>query len=178
MKPCAASGFAIRSSIMPSTMSSETRSPASITAFALRPSGVLSATARRKRSPVDTCGRPKSFWSRCACVPFPEPGAPSITILMFLFSEHVREGRYASVAAWGASNALEPRAHDREDLAVSAAAARGLPGPGFARVLPGLANQRAQSLRVGVSIVREPALEGRVALEQRIPFALGPMQEC
>jgi hypothetical protein len=41
---------------MPSTISSETRLPASITALALRPSGVPAATAPRSRSPVEMCG--------------------------------------------------------------------------------------------------------------------------
>ena len=61
-------------------MSSETSWPASITALALRPSSVPRATASRSRSPEDTCGTPYLACRRCACVPLPEPGAPSNTI--------------------------------------------------------------------------------------------------
>ena len=80
MKPRAASGRLKRSRIRPSTMSSETSWPASITALALRPSSVPRATASRSRSPEDTCGTPYLACRRCACVPLPDPGAPSNTI--------------------------------------------------------------------------------------------------
>ena len=68
--------------MMPSMMSSATSWPASITIFAARPSGVPAATASRSRSPVETWGTPWRACKRCACVPLPEPGAPSRTSLI------------------------------------------------------------------------------------------------
>src|SRR4051812_14331558 len=84
MKPDFASGSLMRSSSMPSTMSSETSLPASMTAFAWRPSGVPALTAARSRSPVEMCGTLSSAFSIAAWVPLPEPGAPSKTIRMWL----------------------------------------------------------------------------------------------
>ncbi len=44
--------------MMPMTISSETRPPDSMTALALRPTGVPAATAARSMSPVESCGIP------------------------------------------------------------------------------------------------------------------------
>ena len=54
MKPCLASGSSMRSLMMPTTISSETSAPDSITALALRPIGVPAATAARSMSPVES----------------------------------------------------------------------------------------------------------------------------
>src|SRR6185312_11555910 len=80
MKPPRASGWAMRSSSMPSTISSDTSLPASMTAFACRPSGVPAFTAARSRSPVETCGTLSSALSSAAWVPLPEPFGPKKTI--------------------------------------------------------------------------------------------------
>mmetsp|Transcript_95271 Transcript_95271/g.275329 ORF Transcript_95271/g.275329 Transcript_95271/m.275329 type:complete len:216 (-) Transcript_95271:17-664(-) len=81
-KPFAQSGFAILSAIMPQTISSETRPPDSMTAFACFPTSVPSATAARSISPVLSCGAPTFSTTFGACVPFPDPGGPkSITIV-------------------------------------------------------------------------------------------------
>ncbi len=80
MKPSAASGRASRSLRMPSMMSSETSCPAAMVSFALAPKRVPATTASRNISPVDICGMPFSASSLLACVPFPDPGAPSKTI--------------------------------------------------------------------------------------------------
>ena len=58
MKPFFASGSAIRSAMIPMTISSETRPPASITALAFSPTGVPAATAARSMSPVDSWTMP------------------------------------------------------------------------------------------------------------------------
>src|SRR6185312_8992051 len=84
MKPDFASASVMRSSSMPSTMSSETSLPDSMTALALRPSGVPAFTAARRRSPVEMCGTLSSAFSIAAWVPLPEPGAPSKTSRMWL----------------------------------------------------------------------------------------------
>jgi hypothetical protein len=52
--------------------------------FALAPKRVPAATASRNMSPVDICGIFLSASSLLACVPFPDPGAPSKTIRIFL----------------------------------------------------------------------------------------------
>src|SRR6185312_16775188 len=93
MKPDFASASVMRSSSMPSTMSSETSLPDSMTALALRPSGVPALTAARRRSPVEMCGTLSSAFSIAAWVPLPEPGAPSKTSRMLL-----RCGRRAAEA--------------------------------------------------------------------------------
>src|SRR5690242_15462986 len=59
------------------TISSDTSSPASITALALSPTSVPALTAARSMSPVESCAMPRSATSRSACVPFPAPGGPS-----------------------------------------------------------------------------------------------------
>ena len=64
MKPFLASGSPMRSAMMPTTISSETSAPDSITAFALRPIGVPAATAARSMSPVESCGMPYFCTSR------------------------------------------------------------------------------------------------------------------
>src|ERR1044072_1746911 len=65
-----------RSPIRALTIASLTSSPASITAFALRPTGEPHATAARSISPVDSWIIPRSPWSRWAWVPLPAPGGP------------------------------------------------------------------------------------------------------
>src|SRR5262249_37237891 len=131
--------------------------------------------ARGRRS-TPAAGR-SPFGAVAPACPFQSPARRASRSSWFLFSEQLREGRYASVAARSASNALEPRTHDREDLAEGATAARSFARASLARVLAGLADQRAQPLRIGVSILREPSLEGLVAVEQRIAFALRAMQQ-
>ena len=66
----------MRSSMMPTTMSSETRAPDSITALALRPIGVAAATAARSMSPVESCGMPYFSTSRVRLRPFAGAGRP------------------------------------------------------------------------------------------------------
>src|SRR6188472_1907907 len=66
-----------RSPISALTIASLTSSPASITAFALRPTGVPWATAARSMSPVESWTIPRVSSRRAACVPFPAPGGPS-----------------------------------------------------------------------------------------------------
>src|ERR1044072_3839023 len=90
--------------MMPETISSETSSPASITALALRPVGVPSLTAVRSMSPVDNCVMPRSETRRCACVPLPAPGGPSKMIFMAF--------PYAPGLFWLSQPALEPRLLD------------------------------------------------------------------
>jgi hypothetical protein len=51
---------------MPSTISSDTSEPASITALACSPSGVPAATAARRISPVEMCGTANRFFSSVA----------------------------------------------------------------------------------------------------------------
>ena len=82
MKPRRASSSSMRSDTMPTTISSETRSPASITALARMPIGVPAVTAARSMSPVDNCGMPNRWRSRSDCVPLPAPGGPRNTILI------------------------------------------------------------------------------------------------
>ncbi len=82
MNPCSASGRLSRSRMSASTRSSDTSAPASIAAFACNPSGVRRATASRNRSPEEIWGAPYLPASRCDCVPLPDPGAPSNTILI------------------------------------------------------------------------------------------------
>ena len=64
---------------MPITISSETSSPDSMTAFAFSPTGVPAFTAARSMSPVETWGIPRSSTSFAAWVPLPAPGGPSST---------------------------------------------------------------------------------------------------
>jgi hypothetical protein len=59
------------------TMSSETRSPLSISFLAATPSGVPALTAARSMSPVDIWGIANFCVMNVACVPFPAPGPPS-----------------------------------------------------------------------------------------------------
>jgi hypothetical protein len=59
--------------------SSLTSRPASMTARAARPSSLPWLTASRRISPVEILGIPRSRATRSAWVPFPAPGAPSIT---------------------------------------------------------------------------------------------------
>src|SRR5690606_18107232 len=54
----------------------ETSSPASMMAFALRPTSVCAATAARSMSPVESCRIPRCSIRRAACVPLPAPGGP------------------------------------------------------------------------------------------------------
>ena len=57
-KPFAQSGALMRSFTSPMMMSSETRSPRSITCLGGEPSGVPAFTAARSMSPVEICGMP------------------------------------------------------------------------------------------------------------------------
>src|SRR6267143_5565092 len=74
--PLATCGEASASSMMPLTSSSGTNFPASISALAFLPSGVPSAAALRRMSPVESWGIPNRAVSRLAWVPFPAPGGP------------------------------------------------------------------------------------------------------
>src|ERR1700735_2382321 len=65
-----------RSSTIPSTISSGTKSPRSIIGFASKPNAVPRVTASRSMSPVERCGSFSSFEIRLACVPLPAPGGP------------------------------------------------------------------------------------------------------
>ena len=103
-----ASGRASRSRMMPSMVRSSTSWPASITALAARPSSVPAATASRRRSPVDTCGTPRRASRRCACVPLPEPGAPSRTSLIFRVTPRAPARRAAPILP-AASSRVKPR---------------------------------------------------------------------
>ena len=58
------------------------------------PSSVPRATASRSRSPEDTCGTPYLACRRCACVPLPEPGAPSNTIRIMSIPTLPKKRRY------------------------------------------------------------------------------------
>src|SRR2546426_9370614 len=74
--PLAQSGCEMRSSTMPSTISSGTNSPRSMIGFASRPNGVPGATWSRNMSPVERCGIRYRRAPSCACVPFPARGGP------------------------------------------------------------------------------------------------------
>src|SRR5580704_15224655 len=76
MNPLVQSGRFSRSSTIPSTISSGTRSPRSIIGLARKPNSVPRVTASRNMSPVERCGKPSSFEIRLAWVPFPAPGGP------------------------------------------------------------------------------------------------------
>src|SRR6202522_3806953 len=76
MNPQVQSGRFSRSSTIPSTISSGTRSPRAMIGLASKPSSVPRVTASRNMSPVERCGRFSSFEIRLACVPFPAPGGP------------------------------------------------------------------------------------------------------
>ncbi len=78
--PGAQSAILRRSSMMRMTMASETRSPFARIASTSRPSGEPDATAARSMSPVESCGRPRSFCRILAWVPLPAPGGPNRTI--------------------------------------------------------------------------------------------------
>src|SRR5437868_13010336 len=77
MTPCSGARPASFSSISWLTISSETSSPASITALIRSPSGVPAFFSARSMSPVDSCTIPRSSTRRLAWVPFPAPGGPS-----------------------------------------------------------------------------------------------------
>src|SRR5690606_9790405 len=72
----------------PRIRSSGTSSPASMYAWAFRPSSVPSRRAARSRSPVDTWAAPVSSARRTAWVPFPTPGPPR-RIAIIRRSSHV-----------------------------------------------------------------------------------------
>src|SRR5262245_15144156 len=82
MNPFAQSGFDSRSSMMSTTVASETSRPSRITCSTVSPSGVRLRTASRRRSPVEMWTQPRFSAIRLACVPLPEPGGPSNTSLM------------------------------------------------------------------------------------------------
>ena len=77
--PPPVSGRAIRSLISAIMTRSSTSRPASICRRASSPSGVACATASRRISPVEISGQPPAAASRRPWVPFPVPGAPSMT---------------------------------------------------------------------------------------------------
>mmetsp|Transcript_6531 Transcript_6531/g.20579 ORF Transcript_6531/g.20579 Transcript_6531/m.20579 type:complete len:237 (-) Transcript_6531:88-798(-) len=79
MNPWPQSASAMRSLMMPTTMSSPTRPPLSMTLLALLPTSVPAATAARSMSPVLSCGAPSLSTSLGACVPLPAPGGPKMT---------------------------------------------------------------------------------------------------
>src|SRR5579871_3293890 len=66
----------MRSEMMLTTISSETRPPAAMMSLACRPTGVPAATAARSISPVESWTMPYRSTSRCAWVPLPDPGGP------------------------------------------------------------------------------------------------------
>mmetsp|Transcript_7763 Transcript_7763/g.29042 ORF Transcript_7763/g.29042 Transcript_7763/m.29042 type:complete len:223 (+) Transcript_7763:363-1031(+) len=76
MNPFAQSLFAMRSAIMPHTISSVTSAPDSIACLASLPTVVPAETAARNISPVLSWGVPSFFSIAGACVPFPAPGGP------------------------------------------------------------------------------------------------------
>src|ERR1044072_2727432 len=82
MKPRAISGSSSRSERMLSTISSETSSPAAITALAWRPISVPAAAAARSMSPVDSWTICRVSTRRLAWVPLPAPGGPSRMIFI------------------------------------------------------------------------------------------------
>src|ERR1700741_2913529 len=77
MTPCAGGRPASFSSISWVTISSETSSPASITALIRSPSGVPAFFSWRSMSPVDSWTMPRRSTRRLAWVPLPAPGGPS-----------------------------------------------------------------------------------------------------
>src|SRR3989344_9222346 len=82
MMPVSGDSSSSASPMIPETISSETSSPASITALALSPIGVPALTAARSMSPVDSCFMPRSSTRRWAWVPLPAPGGPKRMIFM------------------------------------------------------------------------------------------------
>src|SRR5690606_24251229 len=72
------------SSISAVTISSDTSSPASMTALARSPTGDSAATAARNMSPVESWRMPRCSTSRAACVPLPAPGGPRRIIFIAL----------------------------------------------------------------------------------------------
>src|SRR6266851_1267063 len=75
--PFAQSGRAMRSSTMPITIASGTRSPRSMIGLASSPSGVPRPTWSRNMSPVERCGTPKRRAISFDWVPLPAPGGPT-----------------------------------------------------------------------------------------------------
>src|SRR6476646_4316647 len=65
------------------TTSSGTSSPRSMMCLTRSPAAVPEATASRSMSPVDNCGMQKRSTIRVACVPFPAPGGPNRTSLIY-----------------------------------------------------------------------------------------------
>ncbi len=82
MKPFLQSGSVMRPAITPTTRSSETSPPASITSFACLPTSVPAATAARSMSPVLSCGMPSASTILGACVPLPAPGGPNRIMIL------------------------------------------------------------------------------------------------
>jgi len=65
-------------------MSSGTRSPLSMNAFAFLPSSVPFAMFSRKITPVSMWGTPYFFWTMAPWVPLPLPLGPKIRMFMYL----------------------------------------------------------------------------------------------
>mmetsp|Transcript_44239 Transcript_44239/g.116261 ORF Transcript_44239/g.116261 Transcript_44239/m.116261 type:complete len:210 (-) Transcript_44239:101-730(-) len=76
INPFAQSSSLMRSRIIDTTSSSETRPPEAITSFACMPTSEPAATAARSMSPVDSCGISRVSTILGACEPFPAPGGP------------------------------------------------------------------------------------------------------
>jgi len=76
MKPCLQSSAFILSLMMPTTISSDTKPPLSITALAFSPISLPLATASLSMSPVESCGVFSLETIFGACVPLPAPGGP------------------------------------------------------------------------------------------------------
>src|SRR5580698_9121861 len=76
MNPLVQSGRFSRSSTIPSTSSSGTRSPRSMIGLARSPNSVPREVASRNMSPVERCGKLSSAEIRSTWVPFAAPGGP------------------------------------------------------------------------------------------------------
>ena len=76
INPLEQSLSSILSLMMPTTISSPTSPPASMTAFAFWPTSLPAATAALNMSPVESWGAPSLSTSFGACVPLPLPGGP------------------------------------------------------------------------------------------------------
>src|SRR3569623_1961533 len=95
--PWCGSSAARRSSTSAETISSETNSPASITALMRSPSSVPAFFSARSMSPVDIWPIPRSATSRSAWVPLPAPGGPKR--MMFTLPLLLRPRRSAQTPA-------------------------------------------------------------------------------
>ena len=90
MKPLVQSFSEILSAIIPHTISSVTKAPASIAALACFPTVVPAATAALNMSPVDNCGVPNFVSIFGACVPLPAPGGPNRIRILRAFADPLK----------------------------------------------------------------------------------------